>query len=329
MAGAMTFNFKPAVREKTSLLIALAGASGSGKTLSALKLARGLAGEGGKIAVIDTEAGRALHYADEHRFDHCDLMPPFTPKRYTEAIEAADKAGYDVIVIDSMSHEYESFGGILEWADQELANGVKSPKNWVKPKTAHKRMVNRLIQMRAHLVICLRAEEKMEMREDKDEQGRTRMIVIAAEQRPIEERWHPICEKRFMYEMTVSLLLVPSNPGVPIPIKLQDQHKPAFSDGQQISEDSGAFLHRWASGGKAEPADRTDKSLELVSRADEAAGRGVEAFRSFWRKLPAADRETIRASLPSFEKKAKIAEQGTPEEDDPFGLPPQQEEKTE
>ena len=89
----MTFSFTPAVRRNTHILLALAGASGSGKTFSALELATGLAGETGRIAVIDTEAGRALHYADRFKFDHCELTPPFEPARYREAIEAAEAAG--------------------------------------------------------------------------------------------------------------------------------------------------------------------------------------------------------------------------------------------
>lgn len=122
----MSFTFRPAVREQTSLLLALAGASGSGKTYSAMLFARGLAGPDGRIAVIDTEAGRALHYADQFRFDHADLAPPFTPARYQEAIVAAEDAGYGVIVIDSMSHEYAGEGGIQEWA-AELEAGTPKP----------------------------------------------------------------------------------------------------------------------------------------------------------------------------------------------------------
>ena len=98
----MSFTFTPAVRRNTHLLLALAGASGSGKTFSALELATGLAGATGKVAVIDTEAGRSLHYADRFRFDHCELTPPFTPQRYREAIEAAESAGYAVIVTPPM-----------------------------------------------------------------------------------------------------------------------------------------------------------------------------------------------------------------------------------
>ena len=272
----MTFSFRPAVRDRTSLLIGVMGPSGSGKTYTALSLATGLAGDGGKIAVIDTEAGRAKHYADQFRFDHGDMTPPFSPQRYMEAIKAADEAGYDVIVIDSFSHEYEGEGGIIEWADRLAEEGVKSPGNWKDPKTAHKRMVGKLLQCRAHLIFCMRAEEKMLMQQvpatnpdgspKMGRNGKPLMYtnVIPAADRPLEERWQPICEKRLPYELTTSLLLLPSNPGVPVPLKLQEQHRPAFPQGKQAGVRSGEILRAWATGGKPnkseEPASSVDQS---------------------------------------------------------------------
>src|SRR3990167_7498113 len=95
----MTFQFRPAARENVSLLIGLAGSSGSGKTYTAMRLAKGICGERA-FAVVDTEAGRAKHYADQFKFDHGDLKPPFSPAAYAEAIAAADAAHYPVIVVD-------------------------------------------------------------------------------------------------------------------------------------------------------------------------------------------------------------------------------------
>ena len=75
----MAFEFKPAKRQNEVLLIGLAGGTGSGKTYSAMRMASGIAGAMSKrFAVIDTEAGRARHYADQFKFDHGDLRPPFT-----------------------------------------------------------------------------------------------------------------------------------------------------------------------------------------------------------------------------------------------------------
>ena len=240
----MTFSFRPAVREQVGLLIALAGASGSGKTFSALRLAKGLA-DGKPIALIDTEARRALHYADQFQFLHADMAPPFRPERFLEAIRAAEKEGAAVIIIDSFSHEYDGTGGILEWADDLAEKGVKSPGNWKEPKMAHKRLVAQLLQARAHLIFCLRAEEKIEIvRVD----GKTQVRPLG---------WMPICEKRFMFEMTCSMTLSPETPGCPrddLPHKIQEQHRGVFTPRQPITEKHGEALAAWAKGGASKPA---------------------------------------------------------------------------
>lgn len=307
----MSTEFRPAVRDKTSVIVALAGASGSGKTYTAILMALGLAYPGmtpgeildailvekkSRIAFIDTEGGRGLHYApgagqqpdfvNTFPFEYAEILAPYTPEAYQEAIQSADRAGFQVVILDSTSHEYESEGGIQEIADQAeqgvlkpgktLADAedrntgwqawaikpVKSPGNWKDAKTRHKRFVNRAIQARAHLIFCLRAEEKMLMqRKPKlDRNGEPSMwngkpqfetVIIPAEDRPLLERWAPICEKRFMYEMTVSFLLLPSAAGVGHPIKnLQDQFKPMFPEGQRLGVENGRMLAEWSHGRK-------------------------------------------------------------------------------
>src|SRR4029077_19606096 len=128
------------------LLLGLSESSGSGKTYTAMRLAKGIAGDKA-VAVIETEAGRAKHYADQFRFDHGDLHPPFRPDSYAEAIKAADAAGYPVIVVDSMSHEWAGEGGILDWQDTELTRMAGDDyrkreackmASWIKPKMSHK-----------------------------------------------------------------------------------------------------------------------------------------------------------------------------------------------
>lgn len=306
----MAFEFRPAVRDKTSVLIALSGPSGCGKTFTAILMAMGLAypnmtpaeieatieREGKpRVYFIDSEGSRGLHYApgpdqrpnykDTFPYLYAEITAPYTPEAYQEAIEAADKAGAWVIIVDSMSHEYESEGGILEIADQYEAGipkaGVTNPRDpkssdgwkdwevkpdssagkWKVPKTRHKKMVNRAIQARAHVIFCLRAEDKMLMEQQVqlDDNGNPRMykgkpvkksVVIPAGDRPLLERWHPICEKRFMYEMTVSFLLLPDRPGFGIPIKtLQGAFKDIFAqDGKLLGLPEGTKLAEWSMG---------------------------------------------------------------------------------
>jgi hypothetical protein len=245
------FEFKPAVRESVGLLIGLIGPSGSGKTFSAMRIAAGIVGEGNRFAVIDTESRRALHYADKFQFDHCELPAPFRPDTYAEAIKAADKAGYKAIVVDSCSHEWAGEGGILDWQEEELTRmaGDDYRKReackmaaWIKPKMSHKQMVQRLLQVKAHLILCFRAEEKTKM--EKDQNGKMQIIPIG---------WQPICSKEMPYELTVSFLLASDKPGIGQPIKLQEQHKAVFPNGKMLDESAGKAVSEWAKGGISPP----------------------------------------------------------------------------
>jgi hypothetical protein len=247
----VAISFRPAVRENVSLLIGLAGSSGSGKTFTAMRLAKGIAGDK-PFAVIDTEAGRAKHYADAFRFDHADIKAPFRPSAYADAIAAADAAGYAAIVVDSMSHEWAGEGGILDWQEEEFQRlgGKDSVKmlSWSKPKQAHKKMVGQLLQLRAHLILCFRAEEKIDMVKV-EENGKTKTKIVPKEGPGGFKGWLPICEKNLPYELTASFLLLADAPGVPKPIKLQEQHRPLFPLDKPITEESGRRIAEWAAGG--------------------------------------------------------------------------------
>src|SRR5262245_6379513 len=247
----MSVTFRRGLRENVGLLVGLIGASGGGKTYTAMRLAKGIAGDK-PFAVIDTEARRALHYADQFTFDHADLKAPFTPDAYAEAIAAADEAHYPVIVVDSASHEHAGVGGILDIQEAEFErlgrrDAVKM-LSWVEPKKQHRKMVQRLLQVRAHLILCFRAEEKIEMVRGEGGKMEVRKKVTTSGI----DGWVPICEKNLPYELTCSLLLLPDKPGVPQPIKLQEQHRHLFPLDRPITEESGRQLATWAAGGHAE-----------------------------------------------------------------------------
>ena len=248
----MSITFRRAIRENVGLVIGLAGPSGGGKTFSAMRLAKGIAGNK-PFAVIDTEAGRAKHYASEFVFDHADLIPPFRPGTYAEAIKAADLAGYPVIVVDSCSHEHAGEGGLLDWHEEELVRMAGDDWKrretctmaaWVKPKMAHKQMVQRLLQVRAHLILCFRAEQKIEM--VRNAQGK--MEIQAKKLASGFTDWIPICEKNLLYELTASFILTPDEPGIPHPIKLQRQLRDLIDLKAPLNEAFGKKLAEWAAG---------------------------------------------------------------------------------
>lgn len=270
----MSFQFKPAIRDSVSLILGLAGGTGSGKTFSALRLAKGMAGDK-PFALIDTEAGRAQHYADQFKFDHGDLAPPFRPQHYAEAIFAADAAHYSVIVVDSMSHEWSGEGGILDWHEEELqrmaGDDWKKRESckmaaWIKPKMDHKKMVQRLLQLRSHLILCFRAEEKLDMVRN----GEGKMEIVPKVSRTGLNGWLPITEKALPFELTASFLLTNDAPGLPKPIKLQAQHRGFFPLDKAIDEGAGEQLAAWAKGLKPGPPTALSESQRYTDSMDTA-----------------------------------------------------------
>jgi len=249
----MSFELRPAVRENVPLLIGLAGGTGSGKTFSAMRLAKGLS-DGQPFAVIDTESGRAKAYADEFKFDHGELIAPFTPDSYARAIVSVDALKkYPVIVVDSASHEYAGDGGVLDMQEEELSRmaGQDYQKresckmaSWVKPKMAHKAYMAKLLQIRAHLILCFRAEPKTEMLKEGGKWVVRPKVGLTGL-----DGWFPICEKNMPYELTAYFLLLADRPGVPHPIKLMDKHRGFFPMDKPITEAAGAGLAEWARGG--------------------------------------------------------------------------------
>lgn len=305
----MTFEFRDAVRRNVPLLILVSGGTGSGKTESALRLATGLAG-GDEFALIDTEHGRALHKADDYKFKHADLDEPFTPERYIEALRAADDAGFPVIVIDSGSHEYEGIGGVLDiqMAEFDRMGGRDSARmaSWIAPKRRHKAFVRELLRTRAHVVMTLRAEDKVDVVKGAD--GKTQIVPKASLVGA--EGWIPICEKRLPFEATISLLLTADAPGVPKPIKLEARHAPLVPLNSRLDENVGAALAEWARGGAKPAATKAAKAAvseleeELLALAD-ALGKRAQTETAIERRR--ADASTFEDWLSAQVERAREA----------------------
>lgn len=177
------FTFQKASKKQVKARIAIDGPSGSGKTFTALTAATALADQG-KIAVIDTEHGSASLYSDAFAFDVLELAN-FSPETYTHAIHAAERAGYAVIVIDSLSHAWEGEGGALDLAD-DATRRQKTPNSytaWKEVTPIHRKMVDAILSSPAHIVATMRS--KMDYVQEKDANGRTtiRKIGLAPVQR--------------------------------------------------------------------------------------------------------------------------------------------------
>lgn len=271
-----TFTARPAVREQVPVLVGLVGPSGSGKTYSALRLASGVQQvTGGDIFFIDTEARRALHYASDFKFQHVDFGAPFGSLDYLEAIKQCAEARAGVIVVDSMSHEHEGQGGMIDYHEQILTGmaGDDYAKRermtmlaWQKPKAARRQLLNGIVQMGVSCIMCFRAGEKT--KPIKDQNGRLK---------PTEMGFTPIAGPEFVFEMTMSALLYPRSDGVPtwdsplpgekMAMKLPGQFRQMFADGRPLSEEHGRLLAEWAKGGAPAPDRAAIAALPLSEKA--------------------------------------------------------------
>ena len=143
--------FIKAQKKQSKLKILLEGPSGSGKTYSSLMLASSM---GGRIAVIDTEKSSSALYSNKFDFDICEITPPFTPEKYIEAIHGAEDAGYEVLIIDSISHEWNGDGGCL--AIQSSLGGRF--QDWAKVTPRHNRFINAIVESKIHIIATARTK---------------------------------------------------------------------------------------------------------------------------------------------------------------------------
>jgi len=169
--------FKRADKKQTFLRMALLGPAGSGKSFTALRIAHALA-QGEPIAAFDTERRSLSKYAGDpnpdgggFEFDVDDDMPDFDVRRYIHAIQEAEKAGYKVMVIDSLSHAWAGVGGILEFVDGKKGNSNNGFSAWRDATPMHNRLVDTILSSKMHVIVTMRT--KMGYVQEKDEKGRT------------------------------------------------------------------------------------------------------------------------------------------------------------
>lgn len=145
-----------ATRKQAKIKLALQGPSGSGKTFSALQMAFGLSNDWNKIAVIDTENHSADLYAHLGSFNVLPLEKPFSPERYIEAIAVCESAGMDVIILDSITHEWDGSGGILDIHQAMTGNSFT---NWSKVTPRHNAFVQKFLQSSCHIIATIRTKQ--------------------------------------------------------------------------------------------------------------------------------------------------------------------------
>lgn len=174
--------FQKATKKKARLRLAFIGPAGSGKTYSALSVAKGL---GGKVAVIDTEHGSASKYADRFEFDSVE-PDSFSPDIYVEAIHAAEEAGYDVLIIDSLSHAWTGAGGILEIVDSKTRaskSGNAFATGWRDATPKHNAMIEAILACKCHVIATMRTKTEWVIEENQKGKKEPRRVGLAPVQR--------------------------------------------------------------------------------------------------------------------------------------------------
>lgn len=317
--GNNVFQIRPAVRKAIPALIGLWGPSNSGKTYSALLMARGLVGPQGKIGMVDTENERAQLYAElAGGWDHLDLQPPFSPERYTQAFREFEDGGYGCVIVDSTSHVWEGEGGVLDMADNAKTKDGKALEGlgkWKKPKIAYKRMVNALLRAPFHVIFCLRAKEAY-AQTGRGPSGK--IEYLGAE---------PICGKGFIYEMTVSIFLGPDHkpvhqnteavrcspmiPSVKAPGDLWGTIKP----GEFLSEANGAAIASYL--GSGAPVDHD--ANKVVRKARDVATFGMARLEEHWNTLSKPDQRALKPHMAEIKAIAAEADREAEEAPEPFG----------
>lgn len=241
--------FVKAMRKQAKLRAALIGSSGSGKTYSALMMAKGL---GGRIAVIDTENGSASLYSHLVDFDVLNLNAPYTPERYIDAIILAEKNNYDVLIIDSATHEWN---GCLDLLDAVATSKYKGDtwRAWKEITPRHNAFLEAIVSSKMHVIVTCRAKTET-ARQEIDGKQKVVKLGLKTEQRD-----------GFEYEFTVVLDIV------------HDGHYATASkdrtglftgkDPKPISTETGENLLEWLNNGESED-DLFSKAIAAISSSN-------------------------------------------------------------
>jgi hypothetical protein len=222
---------RKATRKKAKIRLGLSAVSGGGKTYSAILVAKGLVGDLSKVAIIDTENGSADLYAHLGDFNVLPLTAPFTPERYIEAIKSCEKAGMEVIIIDSISHEWDGKGGCLEIVE---SLGGKY-QDWAKVTPRHQAFIEAILHSPSHIITTVRRKQDYEMIKDGNK--------IRIEKGGLKE----ITREGFEYELTINLELDTHHNATASKDRTQlFMGKPAFVP----SEKTGELIANWCEQGE-------------------------------------------------------------------------------
>lgn len=273
--------FQKAKREQVWLKVLLSGASGSGKSYSALKMATGIAAKcNSDIAFIGTEGSRNKYYANEFDYDLLELEEPFECEKYMAAIDEAVKAGYKVLIIDSMTHEWKWLNDIH---DKMPGNSFT---NWGKLKPRHHKFMDKVLNSPIHIIATARGKDDWVL-EDRNGKQVPKKVGMGQQQ-----------DKDISYEYTVSLMISQDTH-----VASADKDNTHLFDGkfEVITEKDGEKLYDWANQGEKPVPKESQPTYSEPSVSDEDILKDIKKeIISLCTQLGGTKNETLMATLKEF-----------------------------
>jgi hypothetical protein len=294
----MNYQAVPATRSEEPLLLGMIGPPGGGKSLSSLRLAKGIQSvRGGDIIVIDTEGGRSRKYNDLIPFKIVELPPTARSNDFIDCIQAQLPSKPAAIIVDSMSDEH---GAYLEWHDEMVPkSGGNEWAAWAKPAAARKKLISGILKIKVPLIFTFRARDKTK------QEGR-KVINVG---------WQPVAPLEIVHTLDLTCILPPRADGVPVwksdkigedfIIKLPNYLAPYIEAGKPLCEEMGAAFALWAGGSAAAPASNnptTTGAADDITAAEwdvllgEAAIKGSASLAECWSKIPREHKPTLEAA---------------------------------
>ena len=272
--------FQKAKREQVWLKILVEGASGSGKSMSALRLATGLANKcGSRIAYIGTEGSRDLYYASAYDYDLLQL-DEYEPEKYVEALSEAIDAGYKVCIIDSLTHEWVKLNDIH---DKMPGNSFT---NWGKLKPRHRAMMDKILYSPIHIIATARAKDTWVL-EEKNGKQVPKKVGLGGQQ-----------DKDIAYEYTVSLMIDQDQH-----IATADKDNTGLFDGKYdvLTEKHGEMLFNWANSSDIPATVKETKSFTEATITPEDELKSIKAdIIALCKELGGTKNEAMMQSLKTF-----------------------------
>ena len=260
---------KKATRKQVKLRMGLSAVSGGGKTYSALLLAYGITNDWSKIAVIDTENGSASLYSHLGNFNTIDLQAPYTPERYIEAVKTCENAEMEVIIIDSITHEWDGKGGMIDISNSMSGNSFT---NWAKLTPRHQAFIDSILQSKSHIISCVRRKQDYEM--NKDSNGKTTVQKAGLKE---------ITREGFEYELTLNFNLELNHKATASKDRTGlFMDKPEFT----ITSETGRTLLEWCNSGEVILPEIFKTQEEKVIEMIGSMNGDMERITAYYKTLP-------------------------------------------